>query len=83
MVVPDRQSAPYVSAAAVTPSNTADLNPIARGLWVGGAGNLSVILANDDSAVSLLAVAAGTHLNMFVKRVRVTGTTATNIVALN
>ena len=73
---------PSNSAAAVTPSDAADLpGGAAKALWIGGAGNLSLIAENDTVAVALNAVAAGQLIPLRVKRVRATGTTATNIVA--
>lgn len=70
-------------AVAVTPHDTNDLTNISRALWVGAAGNVSVILAEDSTAVTLVGVPAGTLLPLRVKRVRATNTTATSIVALD
>lgn len=68
-------------AAAVTPSNTVDLaNGPTRALWVGGAGDISLDFAQGDT-VTLVGVPVGL-LPVSAKRIRVTGTTATNIVAL-
>ena len=74
--------APAGSAAAVVPSDTTDLDVPSRALWVGGAGNVEVILANDSAAVVLSAVPAGTLLPIRAKRVKAGSTTATLIVAL-
>lgn len=71
----------WKQAAAVTPSDTADLPSIAVSLWVGGAGALSVILEGDTSPVLISGIVAGTLLPLRVKRVRATGTTATLITA--
>jgi len=67
---------------AVTPSDSVDL-PISpcRALWIGVAGNVALIAADDSSAVTLTAVEAGL-LPVRTKRVLSTGTTATSIVAL-
>jgi hypothetical protein len=72
---------PARTALAVTPSDSADLTLIARALYVGGAGNLSVDTVGGDT-VSFVGVQAGSFLPVRVRRVRATGTTATNIVAL-
>ena len=72
---------PARNAAAVTPNDSTDLPNAARGLFVGGAGNLSVIMAGGQT-VTLTGVAAGQVYPSYVTRVRSTGTTATNIVAL-
>lgn len=77
-------TAPARQALAVTPSDSVDLvgGPF-RGLWVGGAGNVSVILAGDSAPVTLVGVQAGSLIPVQVKRVRTTLTTATDLVALN
>mgnify|MGYP000367202920 CR=1 FL=1 len=75
-------------AAAVTPSNTADIPYVGGGdinwpcvLFIGGAGNLRVLTAGGDD-VTFTGVLAGSFLPVQVTRVYSTGTTATNIVAL-
>lgn len=72
---------PAVLAAAVTPSDTADLVVKPRALYIGGAGDLNVDMTNGDT-VLFKAAAAGAILPISVRRVRATSTTATNIVAL-
>lgn len=73
----------FVSAVAVTPSDTAGVSKTTA-LWIGGAGNVSVIMAGAQQATPavLTAVPAGTLLPLAVVKVRATGTTATNIIAL-
>jgi hypothetical protein len=70
---------PTPSAVAVEPSDTADLAKIAR-IYIGTAGDLTVILANDTAPVTYVGAQTGYH-PLLVKRVMHTGTTATNIVA--
>ena len=70
---------PATRLAAVTPSDTTDLNG-SRALWVGGAGNLVVMATNDTVAVTMV-VAANTLIPVFARRV-MAATTATSIVAL-
>lgn len=72
---------PARNAAAVTPNDSTDLTTTARALWVGGAGDVSVITAGGDT-VTLEGAAAGGIIPVCVSRVRATGTTATDIVAL-
>jgi hypothetical protein len=68
-------------AVAVTPSDTADVPlTVARGLYVGVAGDVSVILAENTAPVTIPGLAAGIWHPMAVRRVRSTGTTATGIV---
>jgi hypothetical protein len=74
-------------AAAVTPSNTADIPSVTGGtnngcvLYVGGAGDLTVDTVGGD-AVTFVAVPAGSFIPVQVKRVYAAGTTATSILAL-
>lgn len=72
-------------AVAVTPSDTVPIsagnvvNAPAR-VWVGGAGNVSLVTSRGD-AVTLIGVTAGSLLPVWVRRVNATNTTATNMVA--
>jgi hypothetical protein len=71
-----------VDAAAVTPSDSTDLtNGECRALYIGGTGAVSLDVGN-STAVVFAGVPAGTVLPVRAKRVRSTGTAATNIVAL-
>lgn len=74
-------AAPASSAAAVTPDDSAELSDVTRWVFVGGTGNLVVVMAN-GATVTFTAVEAGTLLPIRVSRVMATDTTATNIVAL-
>ena len=75
-------TSPATIAEAVTPSDSIDLTNVCRALWIGGAGNISVIMAN-GATVLFSGVAAGTMLPLRVSRVRSTSTTATLIVAIS
>lgn len=71
-----------MAAAAVTPSDSVDIaTGITRALYVGTAGTL-VVDTYTNTSVTFVGVLGGTVLPIQVRRVRVTGTTATNIVAL-
>lgn len=72
---------PAAHAAAVTPDDNNDLTTAARGLYVGGAGDLTVITTAGDT-VTFVAVPAGTLLPVRAARVLDAGTAATSIVAL-
>lgn len=78
----DHAFAPARRLAAVTPSDTADLQPgPAKALWIAAAGTLSVIAADDSAAVALGSLGAGTLVPVRAKRIMATGTSAT-VVAL-
>lgn len=69
-------------AEAVTPSDTADLNHVTSAIYIGGAGNLALILANDSAPVTFTGLAAGTVLQVQAKRIMATNTTATALLAM-
>jgi hypothetical protein len=79
---PGDLNSPAYHAAAVTPSDANDLGYVTRGLYVGGAGNVVVIMGDFSSTVTFSGVPAGTMLPIAVSRVKATNTTATNIVAV-
>ena len=75
-------NAPYFSAVAVTPSDSADLAKApTRALYIGVTGDVKVDMMNGETAVLFKAVPVGP---LYIRAVRVysTGTTATNILAL-
>lgn len=67
-------------AVAVTPSDTTTITAVA--LYVGTGGNVSVV-DNAGNATVFTGVPGGTTLWLKATRVRATGTTASNIVALS
>ena len=82
---------PAYDALAVTPSDSADLSWYSTALWVGGAGNVAVVMAAQHQpgmtstaasavAVTFTGVPAGTWLPIRAGRVMNTNTTATSIV---
>jgi hypothetical protein len=79
-----RLTSPARNAAAVTPSDTVDLPYVSRGIYVGGLGNLKVVMASPmgDATVTFTAVPVGVLLPIAVSRVMATGTTAANLVAI-
>ena len=68
-------------AAAVTPDDAVDLTTPARGLYIGGAGNVEVVTVGCETVI-FTAVPEGTVLPIRCTRVRAAGTTATGIIAL-
>ena len=67
-----------VDAVAVTTSDSTTYNPPLCGLYVGGAGNVTV-KGRSGVAVAFANVPAGTVLPILCSSVMATGTTATNI----
>ncbi len=78
-----KEIAPANNFASAALSDTVDLSPKAVGLYVGGGGIVRCIPDVSGSAsVNFNAVASGTFMPIAVKRVKASGTTATNIIAL-
>ena len=77
------QAAPSRRWMAVTPSNTVNLPAGVRALWVGGAGDLSLV-GDDDVALvfTIETEQIGRAIPLAPKRVNATGTNATGIKAL-
>lgn len=80
---PSGAAAPASRTAAITPSDTTDLDRYAKALYVGVSGDVKVLAAGDDDAggVTFKSHPIG-YLPVRVRRVLATGTTATNLVAL-
>ena len=74
-------TAPPEHGAAVTPDDGRDLAVTTRALYVGGAGDLAVRMA-DGTLLTFGAVPAGTLVPVRVVRVLATGTSATRVVGL-
>lgn len=69
------------SAEVVAPNDSTDLTRTTRGLYVGGAGDVRVLLDRDSAAVTFVGVQAGSVLPIRARRVY-TASTATNMLAL-
>ena len=72
--------------ATVTLAGSGTFNKLGASLYVGGAGNVKVTMANDEQPIVIKGIAANTYLPILVKRVynlsSDTETTATDILAL-
>lgn len=66
------------SGFAITKSDTDELPSVTRAIFVGGAGNMVVVMA-DGSELTITGIAAGSWLPLRVKQVKSTSTTATNM----
>lgn len=71
-------------AVVVTKSDTTIYSPPLSALYVGGAGNVAVLLSGDTVPVTLTAPPVGTMLtNMSIVQVMATNTTATLLVGFH
>lgn len=68
---------------AITPHDTDELPFVTRGIYVGNAGDVTVVLVQESGPVTFENVAAGSMLPVFVKQVLSTGTTATSLIGLH
>ena len=67
--------------STVVPSNATNFTQIARQLYVGVGGDVTVLTQN-DVVITFKNVGSGSTIGpFFIKRVNATGTTATDIVA--
>lgn len=73
---------PTTNAFAITPSDDAFFSQPTREIYVGGAGDLKVVMLKTDTAVTFKAVPVGTTLRIRVRKVLATGTTATQLLGL-
>jgi hypothetical protein len=71
---------PLTKGVAVTPSDT-EMTIACRAIFVGGAGNLSLLLMDGTTTLVLTGVVAGTLLPIRARAIKA-ATTATNICAL-
>lgn len=74
-------SDPAHGLVAITPSDSTDIGARVRAIWVGGDGAVSVLCADNTTAV-LSGATAGSIIPIYAKRVNATGTTATNLVGM-
>ena len=82
--IDDLQNGPTSSAAgaaAISPSDTTNLARVTRGVYIGGSGNVSSLMA-DGSTVVFVGAQSGSVLPIRVQRINAAGTTATNLLAL-
>lgn len=70
---------PASNGFSITPADSGEFANFTRAIYIGGAGNAVIVMANND-VVTLTGLPAGTWLPLRVRRVNATGTTATGIV---
>jgi len=70
---------PASQSFVITPNDATDLPFITRGLYVGATGDVAVLLAFDEVAVTFPAMVGGSLYPLRVKKVLAAGTTATGL----
>lgn len=76
-------SSPAITARAVTKSDTTIFERPSKALYIGGAGDVAVVMAEDTAPVTFSGVQAGSILPVRALKVMSTNTTATLILRLN
>lgn len=74
-------TSPIEGGESVTPNDSAELTNVTRQLYVGTGGDI-VVVTKDDTQLTFTNVQGGSLLDIRVKQVRATNTTASNILAL-
>lgn len=77
---PTRES-PGQDGFTITPSNTVDFTTLAKSIWVGVAGNVTLVTSR-GTTLTFVGCQAGSIIPVEARRVDVTGTTATSLVAI-
>lgn len=80
--VSDSLIAPARQAFAIVPDDVADLPQVTKAVYVGSGGDIAIRAIGSADDVVLRNVAAGSVLAIRLRAVRVTGTTASNLVGL-
>jgi hypothetical protein len=80
-LTPDNELASAIDAAAIVPNDAADLPYVTRSIYVGTAGDVTLLLRSASAPVTYKSVPAGTRLMVSATRVYATGTTASNMLA--
>lgn len=79
---PEGLIAPGTGVEVVTKSDTVNLAVNSLGIYVGGTGDVNVLMA-DGTTATFSAVPVGVTLPIQVQRVNSTGTTATLMLSIN
>ncbi len=75
-------TSPAENCFSIIPNDAADIEMATKALYVGQGGNLSIIPVRNQAPVLFTNVAPGSVLDVRVRRVLATGTTAGDIVGL-
>ena len=78
----DSPMAPAEDCFAITPSDTLDLPRATKAIYVGLSGDVALIPVRGTLPVVFKKVNAGTILDVRVRAIRITGTTAGDLVGL-
>lgn len=78
----DQSRRPAEHGFSITPNDGAELPDVTRGVYIGTAGDLHVLMSRGDE-VTFIGLAAGLVHPLQIRKVFSTGTTALNIVGVH
>lgn len=78
----DSTTAPSRFSFPITPSDVDEIDRLTKGVYVGTGGNLVVRSVDASQDVTFVNVPSGAILDIRVRAVRATGTSAANLVGL-
>lgn len=79
----DSPMAPAEQCFEILPSDSQDLATPTKALYVGEAGDIALVTLRGDSEIIFRNLPSGSVLDVRVKAVRATGTTAASLVGLS
>lgn len=79
----DSPIAPATHCFAISPNDTEDLDRVTKAIYVGAGGDVALVAAAGEAPVVFQNVASGAILDVRVRAVKATGTTASGIVGLS
>jgi hypothetical protein len=75
-------AAPSFDGDPITPSDSTELPDYARAIYIGADGNVSIESLTSGTVLTFVGLKAGTILPVSARKVRSTGTTSSNLIAL-
>lgn len=78
----DSLTSPASNCFAIVPNDGADLPVNTKAIYIGSGGTLVVLAMNAETPVTLRNTIAGSILDLRVRRILATGTTAQDLVGL-
>ena len=78
----DSPIAPAEQCFPIAPSDNEDLPRATKAIYVGQSGDVTLVPVRGETEVTFRNLAAGTILDVRIRAIRATGTTATDLVGL-
>ena len=78
----DSLTAPAAQCFIITPSDTAELTQATKAIFVGEGGDVQLLSIENDAPVTFRNLPSGSTLDVRVRQVLQTGTSATDIIGL-